>query len=153
MPSGQATKPLNRLKVFVDSDVLFAGSAAPTNRGASLVILGLGEIALIDAIVSEQVVTEVARNLTEKFPRALPAFNLIVQRSLTIVSDPGIAELSAYSDLAEATDLPILAAAHREGCRYLVSFNLRHYRPGHPDVTVLRPSDLILRIRDWLTRL
>lgn len=153
MPRSTAIKKPNKLTVFVDSDVLFAGSAAPAEHSASQVVLALGEITLIDAYASEQVVAEVARNLAEKFPDALPAFHLIVQRSLTIVRDLEQSELRSYAGLADPADLPILAAAHRQGCRFLVSFNIRHYRPGHPDVVVLRPGDLILRIRDWITML
>jgi hypothetical protein len=145
-------KPTN-LRIFVDSDVLFAGCAAPTDQSASLVILGLAEITLIDAFISEQVFEEVSRNLADKFRQAVPSFNLIVQLCLTIVPDPTFEELESYDGLAHTTDLPILAAAHREGCPYLVSFNLRHYRPGHPEVAVLRPGDLVLRVRDLLTRL
>jgi hypothetical protein len=42
---------------------------------------------------------------------------------------------------ADPEDLPILVAALREDCPWLVSFNLRHYRPGVPAITVLRPGD------------
>jgi hypothetical protein len=55
--------------------------------------------------------------------------------------------------LAQAEDLPILVAALREDCPWLVTFNLRHYQPGHADLHVLRPSDLLLRVRDALVHL
>jgi hypothetical protein len=44
-------------------------------------------------------------------------------------------------------------AAPTDQSANLVSFNLRHYLPGHPEVAVLRPGDLVLRVRDLLTRL
>jgi hypothetical protein len=44
-------------------------------------------------------------------------------------------------------------ATLREGCPWLVTFNVRHYQPGHSGVTVLRPGDLLLRVRDRLARL
>jgi hypothetical protein len=58
-----ATPPKPR--VFVDSDVLFAGAASPSEHGASLVVLRMAEITLIDAVVSEQVIIEVERNLVD----------------------------------------------------------------------------------------
>ena len=42
-----------RPKVFVGADVLFAGAASASKHGASLVILRLGEITLIDAVASK----------------------------------------------------------------------------------------------------
>ena len=63
------------------------------------------------------------------------------------------ADLDPYQGLADPADLPILVAALKEGCPWLVMFNVRHFQPGHPDLTVLRPGELVLRIRDQLARL
>jgi hypothetical protein len=52
--------------VFLDADVIFAGAAAPTEHGASHVVLQMSEITLIECVTSEQAVAEVERNLTEK---------------------------------------------------------------------------------------
>ncbi len=148
------TKPrLARPRVFVDADVLFAGAAAPSEQGASLMVLRLAEITLIDAIASQQAVTEAERNLADKLPAVLPAFHLLVSRCLQVVPDPPASDLEVYRGLADPKDLPLLAAALREGCPWLVTFNLRHYRPGHTAVTVLRPGDFILRVRDRLVHL
>jgi predicted nucleic acid-binding protein len=142
-----------RQRVFVDADVLFAGSAAPSQHGASLAVLRLAEITLIEAIASQQVLDEAERNLAEKLPDALPAFRLIVSRCLRIVPDPDSAELAPLTGMADPKDLPILAAAVREGCSWLVTFNVRHFRPGHSAVRVLPPGDLILRVRESLAGL
>ena len=140
-------------RVFVDADVLFAGAAAPSEQGASLVVLRLAEITLIDAVTSRQVIGEVERNLAGKLPAALPSFHLIVQRCLRVVPDPLSIDLTPYAGLADPKDLPILVAAIREGCPWLVTFNLRHFQPGHPSVTTLRPGDLIRRVRGLLNGL
>ncbi len=145
--------PASKPRVFVDADVLFAGSAAPSEHGASLVVLRLSEITLIEAVASQQVITEAERNLAEKLPAALPAFRLIVSRSLRVVADPDPADLASYAGLADPKDLPILAAAVREGCPWLVTFNVRHFHPGHPAVQALTPGDLIWRVRAMLAGL
>ena len=49
--------------------------------------------------------------------------------------------------------MPILAAALREQCPWLVTLDGRHFQPGHPAVIVLTPGQLILRVRDLLARL
>ena len=67
--------------------------------------------------------------------------------------NPSPTDLQPYRGLAGPPDLPILGTALREGCPWLVTFNLRHFQPGHPAVTVLRPGDLLLRVRDRLARL
>jgi len=149
MPATHPRKP----RVFVDADVLFAGAAGPSEQGASLLVLRMAEITLIEAVTSQQVLAEAERNLAGKLPQALPAFRLIVNRCLRAVPDPTPADLEPYAGLADPKDLPILAAALREGCPWLVTFNVRHFQPGHPDVAVLRPGEFVLRVRHLLTRL
>lgn len=148
-----ATPESNTPVLFVDADVLFAGAASPSEHSASLMILTLSEVTLIRALVSEQIITEAERNLEAKVPKALPVFRHLVSRCLTVVPDPELGELSSYQGLADPKDLPILVAALREKCDWLVTFNIRDYIPGHPDIRVLRPGEFISRIREQLTRL
>jgi len=149
MPPISPRKP----RVFVDADVLFAGAASPGEHGASLLILRMAEITLIEAVAAQQVVTEAERSLTEKLPQALPAFRLLVNRCLRVVPDPQPGDLQPYAGLADPGDLPILVAALRENCPWLVTFNVRHFQPGHDGVVVLRPGEFLLRVRDLLVRL
>jgi predicted nucleic acid-binding protein len=140
-------------KVFIDADVLFAGSASPTEHGASLMILRLAELTLLEAITSEQVIIEVERNLTAKLPAALPVFRLLVSRCLQVVSDPQPAEIRSYTGLADQKDLPILVAAVLADSQWLITFNERHFQPGYSSVVVLRPGAFVLRIRYLLAQL
>ena len=137
-------------KVFVDADVIFAGAAAPTEQGASHVVLQMGEITLIDCISSEQAVKEVERNLANKIPAKLPDFHLLVSRSLQIVGDPQPGDLAAYKGQADPKDLPILVAAMKEGCSHLLTFNVRHFTPTSPKITVQPPSGFLFTIRSLL---
>jgi predicted nucleic acid-binding protein len=140
-------------RVFVDSDVLFAGAASSSEHGASLVVLRMAEITLIDAVVSEQVIVEVERNLAGYLPTALPMFSQLVGRCLRIVPDPTAAELAVCRDLADPKDAPILATAVREACPWLVTFNERHFQPGHPSVRVVRPGEFVQHVRALLAYL
>ncbi len=135
---------------MVDADALFAAAASPSEHGASLLVLRLAELSLIYAVTSEQVITEVARNLTEKLPAALPTFQLLTTRSLYKVSDPAPDALPPYQGAADEKDLPILVAAVNAGCQWLVTFNVRHFQPGVDSLQVVRPGDFILRIRTLL---
>ncbi|MBX3055963.1 MAG: PIN domain-containing protein [Anaerolineae bacterium] len=139
-----------RTRVFLDADVLFAGSASPQQHSASQVILRMAEITLLEALTCEQVIVETDRNLQEKMPVALPAFHLLVSRSLRIVANPTAVDILPNNGKADPKDLPILVAAYRENCTWLVTFNTRHYQPGLSDVTVIKPGDFIMRVRDLL---
>ena len=143
----------NKPRVFIDADVLFAGAASPNEHSASLVILRMAEITLIEAIASQQVITEAERNLQEKMPAALPAFQLLVSRCLRVVADPTADEIKALGKSADPKDLPILAVAVREKCAYLVTYNIRHYQPGVKEVSVLKPGDLTQRVRYLLSQM
>jgi hypothetical protein len=144
---------LPRPRVFVDADVLSAGAASPSEQVASLVVLRMAEINLIDAVASEQVIVEVERNLAEKLPHKLPDLRLLTSRCLRVVPDPGLEELAVHAGTANVKDLPILVAAVCEGCAYLITHNVRHFQPGHPDVDVLSPGELVLRVRELLAHL
>ena len=147
------TNPTNRPRVLVDADALLAACASPSEHGASLVILRLAEITLLEALTCEQVLLEVRRNLLAKLPQALPILETIVSRCLEVVPDPSAADVARYAGLAHDEDLPILVAACLHGCPWLVTFNLRHFQPGCAQVTVVRPGEFVLRIRDQLSHL
>jgi predicted nucleic acid-binding protein len=146
MAALRAGKP----RVFVDADVLFAGSASPSKHSASLIVLRLAELTLIEALTSEQVIAEAERNLATKLPMVLPTFRLIVSRCLQVVPNPQLADLQPYAGLADRKDLPILVAALREECQWLVTYNIRHFQPGHPGLPTVRPGEFVLRVRDLL---
>lgn len=141
----------HKLAVFLDADVIFAGAAAPTEQGASHVVMRMGEITLIECITSEQAVTEVERNLAEKLPAKLPEFHLLVSRCLRVVPDPTMEDLARHTGQADPEDLPILVAALREGCRYLLTFNVRHYFPPVGSITVQQPGEFVLAVRNLLS--
>lgn len=135
------------LRVMVDADVLFAGSASPSDRSASTVVLKLSDLTLVDGVASGQVVAEAEENLTGKVPAAVPRFQELAAACFRVVPDPTSDEVTALGGVADAKDLPILAVAVREGCDVLVTFNERDFRPGHPDVEVMAPGVLVQRVR------
>lgn len=149
MATSRPAKP----RIFIDADVLFAGSASPSEHGASLTILRMAEITLIDAITSEQVILEVERNLTAKLPAALTTFRLLADRCLTVVPVPIAEEVARFQGTTDPNDLPILLAAVQHECPWLVTFNVRHFRPGHPAVTALAPGEFVQRVRYLLSAL
>lgn len=105
----------------------------------------MAEITLIEALASRQVITEAERELAGYLPGAQSAFRMIVSRCLRVVDDSQPADLAARAGMADPKDTPILAAALRERCPWLVTFNARHFQPGHPAAAVVRPGEFIKR--------
>ena len=116
-------------------------------------MLRLGEITLIECVTSTQAITEVERNLADKLPSKLPELRLITSRSLRIVPDPEPEELVPYEGQADPKDLPILVAALKHGCRFLLTFNIRDYSPATNEIQVQRPGDFIAIVRILLAQL
>ncbi len=145
--------PSNRPRVFLDADALLAACASPSEHSASLVILRLAEITLIEAHTCQQVIDEVQRNLAIKLPRALPLFEAIVLRCLAVTPNPSTDAARPYLGLADAKDVAILVAALQADCRWLVTFNTRHFQPGHPRIAVVRPGEFLAQVRDLLAYL
>lgn len=144
---------MSKLRVFIDADALFAASASGSEHGASLVVLRLGEITLIDLVTSQQVITEVERNLQKKLPTALLTFKLLCQKSLTILDNPTEEACKPYQKQADPKDLPILVAAIQSESLWLLTFNLRHFYPSSQTIKVALPGTFIQEIRHLLTQL
>lgn len=145
--------PKDKPRVFVDADVLFAGAAAPSHHGASHVVLRMGEITLLECLTSEQVITEVERNLSAKIADKLPEFRLIVGRAVRVVPDPELEELAQYEAQADPKDLPILVAALQNDCPHLLTFDVRHFTPHSAQIAIQRPGEFLLAVRDLLSGL
>lgn len=141
--------PNNRIKprVFLDADVLMAGISSSTDFAASLILIRLGEINVIEAVCSEQVVSEVQETLKEKMPQALESFKSLVEHSIEVKSNPSPMERERCNKLANKLNIPTLAVALREHCTWLATFNEQQYLPGHPDILIARPDDLVSRLR------
>ena len=143
--------PIVKLKVFVDADVLIAGSVS--TQGASHIILLLSDLTLVECLTSEQAKREAERNLIAKLPKAVTTFQTILRAAVTVVKDPDLTEQFPFQGQADPKDLPILVAAIQNHCHYLVAFNVRHYSPTDTTITVLRPGELLVKIRQQLTAL
>ena len=145
--------PRSGPRVFVDPDVLFAGSASPSALGSSLVVLRMGEITLIDAVTSPQAIIEAEPHLAATMPAAETPFRLPVERSLRVVPNPDRGLLASYRQIVDPKSLPIVVAAIRERCRWPLTFKCGGFLPGHPDVSILRPAGFVRRVRRRLAHM
>ena len=143
----------DHLRIYVDGDVLFAGASSPSQHSGSQVLLTLSEITLVDGITSEIAVEECRRNLRAKLPGAIGDFERLVGRALKVRESPGREALNPHEGRADWKDLSHLVSALEANCRYLTTYNVEDYEPGHPGVQVVRPGALVRRVREKLSSL
>ena len=145
-----------KIDVFLDSSALIAGIISA--QGAARALLLLGEDEKITLSVSEQVITEVERNIARKAPQALAVVReTIVSTNLRILRNPPVDEVKKRLDwISHAADVPILVAAQLANVDFLATLNTRHY-VNNPEVArrsglrIGTPGDALAWIREQLT--
>jgi len=142
------------VKVFLDANVLVAGSASRT--GASRAVLALGEIGLIHLYATRQVLDETERNIRQKLPQALPIYTeLLIYLQLKVLDDPALTSFKRWISLIEEKDAPILEAAVQLPADYLLTLNTKDFTPkvaGATGLNIQAPATFIQNVRDILNQ-
>lgn len=120
-----STKPI---KVFLDSSVIIAGLASKT--GGSHKILNLAELKLIIPFVSEEVVSEVLRNVQKKLPNSLVHYYTLFKTLPFKIIDASEKDLEVARALINVKDAPILAAAMAGQVEWLLSLDKHFLKAG-----------------------
>lgn len=135
---------VKKIKVFFDSSVITAGLAS--SRGASCMLLSLTEMEVIESYISEQVVTEVIRNIEKKLPSCLPQFFTLFKNLPLMLVDYEKEKLKYAFELINDKDANILAAAMTAGVDVLVSLDkhfLDRQLAGKLDFIICTPGELL----------
>ena len=111
-------------KLFIDSSVLIAASISATGSARDLIISSINNKFKI--VVSDLVLEETVRNLTNKAPKALPALQLFLEALNPEVVSPSESLVIKVSKVIELKDAPIVAGAIAAKAEYLVSFDRKH---------------------------
>lgn len=138
------------LRVYVDANVLITGVAQGL-YAASHVLLVAANVTPLNLLTTEVGRRESFRNVEEKVPKALPELEEVFEHSITVVPNPGREREEEFFALADEKDAVHLAAAVDNSCKYLTSYNLDDFSPGHPDVEVVEPGDLLVQMREIIT--
>lgn len=145
-----------RLRVYVDADVLLAGIATENPSAASRVVLEASELTLLDLVAGRTVLDECDRNLGELISegRALEelrrSLQEVVDRAVEVVEDPN--SLTPIPE-TDPKDVIHLTCAVEHNCDFLVTYNVSDYPRSHAGVTVVEPGTLVKRIREQIGNL
>lgn len=119
-------KPTQRIKVFIDTNVLIAGVHSVT--GASATILDLCEARVLQMVVNRQVLIEADRNFAAKFPQLVGRFRQFMHNLAPLmVEDPTPNAMEQAATIVDRKDAPILAAAQNANVDFLITLDKRHF--------------------------
>lgn len=119
-------KPTQRIKVFIDTNVLIAGVHSVT--GASASILDLCEARVLQMVVSQQVLIEADRNFAAKFPQLVGRFRQFMHNLAPLmVEDPTPDSVEKAATIVDRKDASILAAAQNANVDFLITLDKKHF--------------------------
>jgi len=139
-------KPTQKIKVFIDTNVLIAGVASIT--GASATVLDLCEAESIQMVISRQVLVEADRNFSLKLPHLVGQFRRFIENlGPLMVDDPSPRAVERVSSLIDRKDAAILAAAMEAEVDFLITLDKKHFlKPkvqGNVPIEVCTPADFL----------
>ncbi len=144
-----------KLRVLFDADVLLSAAAPRSPASAPFILLQLTELTLLEGVCCPFVVEQVRWNLAKFLPKVPEIEDQFLRLKATLVEvrDPTARDLHPFRDLADEADLPVLVAALKSKCRYLVTRNARDYPDCADGLNIVGPGWLVRRIREQIARL
>ena len=119
-------RPIPKIKVFIDTNVLIAGLSSVT--GASAIILDLCEAEVIQMVISRQVLVEADRNISAKIPNLVDRFRQFIHNLRPLmIEDPSPKAVERAATIINRKDAPILAAAEDAGVDFLITLDKKHF--------------------------
>lgn len=119
---------MKRIKVFLDSSVMIAGLAS--KKVGSYEVLALAELKVLLPCISEDVVSEVFRNVQKKLPGSESyAYTLFKKLPFKMI-DPSEEDIKLAKKLINEKDAPILAAAITGKVDWLLSLDKHFLKTG-----------------------
>jgi predicted nucleic acid-binding protein len=144
----------NRLRAYVDANVLLSGAATDNPSSASRVVLVASELTLLDLVACERVLEECGRNLGRLVENEAQLQGLretleeIASRSIEVVRTPSADGVSLPD--TDPKDRVHLLSAVEQGCDYLVTLNPKDFTESYEGVSVIEPGTLVKRIREQI---
>ena len=134
-------------RVFIDSSVLFSAAYSITGKAHDLMQMGIAKQVVL--VISDDVSTEVRRNFALDYPDRLAMVDFFFDQSaFETAADPTTEEVKAAAEYTALKDAPIVAAAIKDQCTHLITYDRRHLL-DRPEVAqrsrlrIVSPADMI----------
>ncbi|MFV2045187.1 MAG: PIN domain-containing protein [Anaerolineales bacterium] len=116
-----------RIRIFLDTSVIFAGIWS--SKGGGRMLLRLGEAGAISLVTSRLPIQELEGALRNRAPQSLGALALLLDGSdIAVVGEPAAADRSAARSLVDhPADADILASAMGGDIEYFVTLDRKHF--------------------------
>lgn len=137
------------VRVFLDSNVILSGLIS--DKGAPRIILDLLTLGLpfLQGLTGQYNISEIERNLEKKLPAGLPLYRkYLPQLHLKIIPLPTEKEISKYTGVTAAKDVPVLVSAIKGKADFLVTGDKKDFlaiveRIKPMSMTILSPADFL----------
>ena len=144
--------PENQWRVFIDTNVLVAGLVS--TKGASAVILDLGEAEEIRIVISQHVLIESDRVFLAKFPYLIDRFRVFIKDlAPLLLEDPKSQAVHEANKVIELGDAPILAAVKSTHIDYLVTLDTKHFETdkvqNYISTQIVTPGEFLKAFRTF----
>jgi predicted nucleic acid-binding protein len=139
---------MNNIRVFIDSDVVVSSLISTT--GAAYLLLNQSEITPIISSISYQELEIVVKRMnieTQKLEK-------LVQKRfefLKITKKPEVIKREYKNYVTDLNDAHIIAGAHAAKVKFLISYNLRHFKKDkikeNFDILLMTPALFLQYLR------
>lgn len=112
-------------RVFLDSNIWFSAFYGSSNCGK---LVNAHIVDTVKAVVSRQVIEESVRNIKEKNPRMLAAFqNSLINHPPEIIADPDRIN-PKIKESVDSKDQPIFSSAVKARVKYFITGNAKDFQ-------------------------
>ena len=140
-------------RVFFDTSAYVAALLSP--EGAAGELIRLVEGGAIQMVVSEEVIVEIDRVLSKKFPiRVEKSRELLKYLAPEIAPDPTTVQVKPFFNKLDKGDASILCSAHLAKVSAFVTWNTRDFMLDEVeslvDCPIVVPADALKLFRKWI---
>ena len=137
--------------VFFDTSALYSAIVSPSGAARELMRMAINDA--VTLYISEDVVTEATRNISNKAPQLVPVLAFLLDVGVFILTPRLNAhEVQVTAQYVEPKDAMIVAAAIKANVTYLATFDRKHLIDppavsANSSLNIATPGDILQQLR------